>query len=273
MAEERKRMNPIKRKLVTTVLTASAVPLYVGVQEVINQSMGNGAYTENPVDFLMIFTYYIGLIIFLYGNMVSLLLEHIQRKWFSENNWLYVLLHGLFGLVNGVMFLHWAFALAGMAFALLYAVIDRWLYAVVSKWKRPYLILALPAGVFAGSLLVMQNAPQPEVPPFTGEAAIEQAVNRVGAGTALAFFPSRQTSWNGVINGYAVTRSSNAKQAGPEVYTVTFRETWEKAVKTGEWTLGYLASRDTLSNRQESGEIPPYYGEGLTEEELKSTVE
>jgi hypothetical protein len=71
---------------------------------------------------------YIGVIILIYGNLVSIVIEYLQRKWFQQYDWLYVLILGVFGLANGLFFQQGTLAFFGMLAAILYAIIDKWLY-------------------------------------------------------------------------------------------------------------------------------------------------
>ena len=53
---------------------------------------------------LLVYCIYVGAVILLYGNVVSLIVDVVQRKWFLKKDWLTILILGAFGLVNGLFF-------------------------------------------------------------------------------------------------------------------------------------------------------------------------
>ena len=83
----------------------------------------------NFLGWTFLYTLYVGAVVLVYGNLVSGVIEYGQKKGFIKHNWLYVLCHGLFGLLFGFLFQESGLAVAGMAVAVLYAFIDRWMCA------------------------------------------------------------------------------------------------------------------------------------------------
>ncbi|SFE53587.1 hypothetical protein SAMN04487969_103270 [Paenibacillus algorifonticola] len=97
----------------------------------------------------------------------SLGLEWMHKKWFKSRGWLYVLLHGLFGLPLCFVFPYMELGLYGIIAALAYGCIDRLLWRKASKKKgirtlllNPVLLFALVWGIFYWL--------SPEVSSFTG---------------------------------------------------------------------------------------------------------
>lgn len=248
----------IFRKLVTTFVATTISSLLLAllstqgpVETIYNQG-------DHFIGWFLIFFMYIGAIILIYGNLVSVGMEYFQRKWFKQHDWLYVLILSLFGLANGLFFQERQFALAGMLAALLYAVIDKWFYKRVAESKSIKLFFLLPLA----SLLVVWayfHVTSPPMPPFTKGDAIEFATS--GDGTKIDHFPREVGQWEGRFNGYQVTRESNAKEIGKEIYLVTFTECWLWSQSAGEgiYTISYKVERGSLSAHSEKGKLPPYY--------------
>jgi len=94
----------ILRKLTTTFVVSTMFSLLLvliygisdGFEFVYNQ--GN-----QFIGWFYIYLMYIGVVVLVYGNLVSVIIE-LQTEWFQQNSWLYVFVLGIFGLVNGVFF-------------------------------------------------------------------------------------------------------------------------------------------------------------------------
>lgn len=208
------------------------------------------------IGWFLIFFMYMGIIILIYGNAVAVVIEYLQRKWFTQHDWLYVLILGLFGLGNGILFQEKWFAIAGMLTALLYAIIDKWFYKRQTESKSlkmffllPILTLLLVWGYF--------HVISPPTPPFTKEDAIAYATS--GEGTVIEHFPKEIGIWEGTVAGYQVTRESSAEKIGDEIYLVTFTERWSQGTGEGFYTVSYKIDRQSLTARGEEGKLPPYY--------------
>ena len=97
------------------------------------------------------------------------------------------------------------------------------------------------------------------MPPFTQEDAVETATS--GEGTVIDHFPKEIGEWQGMIDGYQVTRETNAKKIGKEVYIVTFKEDWNRGTEKGSSTISYQVDRHGLTATTGDGNLPPYYEE------------
>lgn len=246
----------ILRKLTTTFVATtifSAVLAFIsfkdGFEFVYNQ--GN-----QFIAWFFVYLMYIGMIILIYGNLVSIVIEYMQRKWFHQYDWIYVLILGVFGLANGLFFQERTLALLGMFAAVLYAIIDKWLYQRNLKNKSIKMFFLIPIA----SLLICWGYFQftsPPMPPFTKEDAVHFATS--GKGTVIEHFPEDIGKWEGTIEGYQVKRETNAKEIGEEIYIVAFTESWKKGNEMGTWVLSYKVERGSLTANGEQGNMPPYY--------------
>jgi hypothetical protein len=248
----------IKRKLITTFVATTIFSVLLVFLSLTGSSEVIYNQGEQFIGWFFIYTMYIGLIILIYGNLVSIVIEILQRKWFQRHDWLYVLILGVFGLVNGIFFQEETLAVYGMIAAILYAIIDKWLYKRNAKSKSIKLFFLFP---IASILLCWGyfHFTSPSMPPFTKKDAVKHATS--GEGTPIENFPKGIGKWEGTINGYQVQRETNAKEIGKEIYIVTFKEKWAKGNQKGTWSLSYKIERGTLIANGEEGEIPPYYKE------------
>ena len=246
------------RKLTATFVTTTFLSLLFVVIY-----FGDGFETDynQGADFIgwfLFYAMYIGIIILIYGNIVSIAIEYLQRKWFRQHDWLYVLILGFFGLANGVLFQNMIAALFGMAAALLYGMMDKWLCKrnVKEKSIKPFFIIPIASLVLCWSYLEITSPPKP---PFTKEDAVEFATS--GEGTVIDEFPDTIGKWEGAIGDYHVIRETSAEKMGKEVYLVTFTENWKKRDEKGTWTLSYKVKRQSSPLYSQEGYIPYYEGE------------
>lgn len=245
-------MQFIIRKLLSTfvsTLTTAALFAFFGVV-----TSDETHLLENQfVGWLLVFTIYIGLVVLVYGNLVSVTVEYLQGKWFSHD-WLYVLLLGVFGLLNGVFFQEGVLALYGMGVALFYGVIDKWIARrnTLDKTVIPFLLVPIVLVIVSwGYLFVSSEA----LPPFTKEDAVAFATS--GEGSTIEQFPSSIGTWEGEIDGMHVIRETAVKEVGSEIYTVTFTETWTSGRQSsGSWSMSYRVERGAMTLLGETGDLP-----------------
>ena len=209
----------------------------------------------NFLGWTFLYTLYVGAVVLVYGNLVSGTIEYVQKKGFIKHNWLYVLCHGLFGLLFGFLFQEPGLAVAGMAVAVLYAFIDRWMCARENDSVSIKLLFLSP--IVAGGLLwgYFQSVSEP-MPPFTAVEAIEFAAG--GDDSVVAAFPKKASIWKGRIGGYYVERETSAKEIGKEKFMITFTESWNKGLEKGSWIWIYEVERDSVSAKSGKGTAPPY---------------
>ncbi|MGG3890619.1 hypothetical protein [Metabacillus fastidiosus] len=247
----------IKRKITATFFTTAITAIALACAYMAADMRSSPLYQLGKGFLSMFFVYsiYVGTIILIYGNIVSAGLEYIHRKWFINHTWLYVLLHGLLGLVNGIIFPEFSLVLmlSGMVAALLYAFIDRWIYSRMKAQKNIKGFFIFPVFLFASLWLCFQIISE-TLPPFTKEEAIEFAAD----GTPQDVFPKKAGKWEGVINGYNVERETSVKEIGKEKYIVTFTERWAKGTEKGSSRFSYEVDRQSATAYSMEGEEPPY---------------
>ncbi|BBH24332.1 hypothetical protein Back11_56770 [Paenibacillus baekrokdamisoli] len=217
------------RKLVATfVATMFTAIVMAGFMVLDDSSVGSNYNLGNQLIVLsLIIIIYAGVIILIYGNVVSIGLEWAQNKSLSKNYWVYILLHGFFGSAPGLLFQNGMFMLFGGGIALGYAGIDRWLSIRVLKQKGIKWFILIPILIYgiAWGCFQMISSPLPPLPAFTKEDAVEFAT--AGKGTEVDDFPDRIGTWQEIIiDGFHVKRETNAEEIANEKYIVTFTETW-----------------------------------------------
>ena len=94
----------IVRKLITTFVATTICSAPFGFFNIIGGSEVTYNQGNQFIGWFFIFSMYIGAIILIYGNLVSIGIEYLQRKWFPRQDWLYVIILGVFGLANGIFF-------------------------------------------------------------------------------------------------------------------------------------------------------------------------
>jgi hypothetical protein len=246
----------IKRKIITTFVATTILSVLLGFFTIKGSSEMVYNQGEQFIGWSFIYLMYIGVLVLIYGNLVSIGTEYLQRKWFPRHHWLYVLILGGFGSANGLFFQEAIFAYYGMLAAILYGIIDRWLFIRYSKDKSTKLLPLIPIAlllVFWGYFHITS----PPMPPFTKENAVKFATS--GEGTAIDNFPKEIGRWEGTIDGYKVIRETNAKQIGEEMYIVTFIEKWRTTFAEGSWTFSFEVKRGSSTAKGETGKMPPYY--------------
>lgn len=244
------------RKLVTTIAATTWISLLMSI-------FSFGDYSEilynqgnKFIGGFFFYFIYIGAIILIYGNLVSIGIEYLQGKWFPQRDWVYILILGVFGLANGLFFQIITLAFYGMLAAMLYGIIDKWLYRRDLDYKSIKILFLIPIATITLSWSYLQFI-SPPLPPFTKEDAVKFATS--GEGTAIDYFPKEIGKWEGTIDGYQVTRETSAIDMGEEIYIVTFSENWGKGSGKGSWSLSYKVERGSLTAYGETGSEPPYY--------------
>jgi hypothetical protein len=247
----------ILRKLSTTFVATTIFSFLL----VLNFSIVDGfefKYNRGNqlIGWFLFYSIYVGVIILFYGNLVSIIVEKLQTKWFPKHNWLYIFFLGVFGLANGLIFQAGSFALLGMVAAVIYGVIDKWIYkrTIENKGIKMFFLIPLASLLICWGFLQFTSPPEP---PFTKDDAVHFATS--GEGTVIEYFPDEIGKWEGNIEGYQVTRETNANEIGQEMYIVTFTEKWKKGNDSGVRTLSYQVERGSLTHHDEQGEVPPYY--------------
>ena len=199
--------------------------------------------------------YYIGMFVLTYGNLVAVAIESFQRKCFKQADWLYVLILGVFGSAIGLLIRDPGFILVGILVAMLYGITDKWLLKRWQQDKGNKVFFIAPIVVF-GLLWGYFHLTTPSLPPHTAEEAVEFVTS--GEGTPIDRFPDEVGTWEGVIEGYQVERTTSVEKVDEEHYIVTFTEKWQKGTVSDSWAMSYLVDRDSSTFHGEEGDMPPY---------------
>lgn len=245
----------VVRKLITTFFVTTIFSILLLLFSIDYSKM----IYDRGIEFIGWFYFsfiYSGLIILIYGNLISIGVEYIQRKGFIRQDWLHVIILGIFGLLFGLLLQELIFAIYGLLTALLYAIVDKYLYVRLKEAKQVKVLILVPIV----SLLLAYGFLQvtsPSMPPFSKEEAVQFATS--GEGTPIDYFPKEIGIWEGTVDGYQVKRETNVKEIGEELYLVTFTETWGKGARDFSWSLSFKVERGTLSAYEEKGRKPPYY--------------
>ncbi|WP_181350259.1 hypothetical protein [Thalassobacillus sp. CUG 92003] len=197
---------------------------------------------------------YVGAIILIYGNIVSAGIACLHRKWFPNLDWLHILILGVFGLGNGLFFQEWFMAYCGMAAAVLYGIIDKWLNKRnrENKTRRAFILLPIGCLIITWGLLQLSS---PSLPPFTKQDAVDNVIE-----DESTVFPQEIGKRTREFEGYHVVRETEAEEIRDEVYIVRFSEHWRKGSNQGTWSTAYKVNRNSLTTKGSTGVLPPYYG-------------
>lgn len=199
---------------------------------------------------------YIGAIILFFGNLVSICIEWFHRKVKRLSLPVFVLLHGLFGLLNGVVFHTVTLALAGFMFAVLYALIDRWILWKKFNGKQMMAVSAAPVLLVLIFFVLAQWISEP-MPPFEAEDAVEQAT--AGKGTSIEDFPDYVGTERTRVDGLLIERTTSVKEVEDEVYHVKFQETWwEESGDKHTNYMTYEVKRGATTLHASGGEDTPH---------------
>ncbi|WP_175987326.1 hypothetical protein [Bacillus sp. Marseille-Q1617] len=246
----------ILRKILATLVSTLICSLILSLFATFDGNDPGSNSGSQLIGWSVVYFMYIGAIILLYGNIVSIAVEYLQRKWFEDRDWLYVLILGMFGLANGLLFNEILMAVSGMVAAVMYGVVDKWIAAKMKRNRSIKMFVIAPACMY---LLAwgLGQALSPPMPPFTKEDAVEFATS--GRGTSIEHFPDEIGTWAGSVNGYRVKRETLVKETRSETYIVTFKEDWDSGTDKGTYSISYKVKRGSSTLSGQTGEMPPYY--------------
>lgn len=237
--------NFFHRKMTATFVTTITLAMILSCFSIRDNGGGTTDYGEAFLAEAMLYGLYGGVIILVYGSLVSALIEFVMNRWFKINSWIFILLHGVFGLI---MIEVPILSVFGIAAALFYACIDRWIFSRKSLEKQISIFALTPVAIFAAIWTALSFI-SPEQPPFTADDAIEFVTS--GEGTIIDKFPKEE----GVITVGSATRETSIEEIEDEVYIVTFTETWKDDDAGGPWSISYKVERgsSTLYDQSHNG--------------------
>lgn len=228
--------NFARRKLFATFFSTFLTSIILGFYSVWDEGGGSSHF------FLSTFIYFFfsGLVIGIYGNAVSASLEYVFTKKLNRGNFsiiLYILLHGLFGGLIGLISLthgdpdSLSLVLIGGLPAIMFAISDVWLAKKIKQEKLPEIFpLLVLLGLFFSIALVTAVYDQ-DINPLTAE----EAINYTNAPPILNRFPTKEGTKTERIEGYIVTRKTTANKQKDNTYIVTLKETWQRGNESGYW--------------------------------------
>ena len=131
----------ISRKLIATFVTTILVAM---VMSLLNIDMTIYEQGNHFVGWTFFFTLYVGAVILVYGNIISVGVELLQKKYFILHRWLYVGILGVFGALFGIAYKEMTLAIAGFSSAIFFALIDLWLIKNSYKTKQLFFLILSP---------------------------------------------------------------------------------------------------------------------------------
>jgi hypothetical protein len=236
--------NFFQRKMTAVFVTTITLAMVLAGISINDNAGGTSDYGEAFLLAAMLYGSYGGVIILVYGTLVSAVIEFVMNKNFKIINIsIYILLHGVFGLI---MLDAPILAVFGVGSALLYACIDRWILYRIKKEKPIMMLMLTPITLFVIIWSVLSFV-SPDPPPFTAEDAVEFVTS--GEGTIIDKFPKEE----GAVGN--ATRETSVEEIGDEVYIVTFTETWKDEDAGGPWFISYKVERgsSTLYDKSHNG--------------------
>ncbi|WP_409340469.1 hypothetical protein [Paenibacillus sp. MBLB4367] len=248
------------RKLAAAYFTSWAIVTWFSFT---NIALGgtNWNATENYLSWAFIIALYAVPAIFLYGVLVSSLLEALSVKLKVKGPGEALvsgLLHVAFGLCFGYVLHSSLFSIMGGVSAILFFSFDRIIIHAFPILKRktrvvffiaPVLLFVLIAGAI--------DATSPPKPSFTTKDAVQFATS--GSGTTKDRFPKEEGVVKLQIDGYDVERETKVEEtAEKEIYKVVFTERWRKGEENGQYQMIYEVRRGSMGAQGGSGAEPPY---------------
>lgn len=248
------------RKSLAVFVTTLLVSTFMSISYLLGTPKTIYEQGSSFIAWSLIFSFYIGLIIIIYGTTISTLTEYLQNKWFPKHDWLYIFILTICGSANGIWFKESVLAFTGMAVAFIFAIIDKYLKRRITNEKNVNSFFFTPLALVIVVWGYFQFFTDPLLP-FTEEMAVEMATS--GEGTTIEKFPKEIGIWEGTIDGFFIKRETSAKKVNvkKELYEITFTESWryiskEHSSKEYSWSMTYHVDRNSSSLRKESGPVP-----------------
>jgi len=252
------------RKLIATFVTTILVAMVISL---LNIDMAIYEQGNHFVGWTFFFFCYVGAVILVYGNIISIGVELLQRKYFSRLKWLYVGILGIFGALFGIVYEDISLATFCFFIAIFFAFLDLWLMKNSYKTKQLFILILSPILILFCAWLYLQIS-SPPVPPFTQEDAVSFATS--GEGTTISEFPKEIGTWTGTIGEYEVTRKTSVISIGQEEYEVTFTEEWREGEISGSSLISYIVDRNSMTINNSEGNFPPNYTKNPESNYIKS---
>lgn len=228
-----------ERKLASAFVTTSLFSLVCSLLQLIHHSpteIGEELFLGG----VFIFALYSAPIIFLYGTLVSVLIElYIEKQ--KGKSFFSFSLHALMGLLFGLVGFVEGFGLAiglsiiGGISASLFFLIDRLIHSAKNR-KLKLGILITPVALFIIGWISFVAI----TPPFTEETAIRKSEPPSG-------FLAKEGKINLEKEGYKISLQTEINEIKPEVFEFTYKESWKKGEELGSRVKTATISKDERS--------------------------
>lgn len=247
------------RKLVAAYFSSWTVILCLSFPDIVFGKISWNA-AESYMSSVQVIALYVVPVIFLYGILVSSLLETATKKVKGPGaKFVSSLLHVVFGLCIGFVFQISQIIIMGGVAAFLFFCFDLIIvrYTPRLKLKTRWIFFAAPILLFVlieGTLYTIS----PPKPPFTANDAIQFATS--GNGTSIDRFPKEEGQVKLQIVGYDVERETKVEEMSRKaVYIVVFTERWHKGTENGQYQMVYEVRREGMELKRSTGLQPPYF--------------
>ncbi|KMJ57283.1 hypothetical protein AB685_17960 [Bacillus sp. LL01] len=137
---------------------------------------GEPIYLDSFLGWTYILLFVVGGIILIYGNLISIGIEYVVNRWMKGNSIIFILLHGLLGGLPVIWSQHWMLTLYASGAALLYALVDRWIYYRSSRDKHTWQVHTIAPILFLILFAIFMVKSQP-LPPYSAEEAVAIAIS------------------------------------------------------------------------------------------------
>ncbi|AKO92511.1 hypothetical protein BEH_10670 [Priestia filamentosa] len=248
----------IRRKVFNTfsvTLLVSCLLSFLYMIRSVETSVNDYKLAQGFILWLFVYSLYVGAVILIYANLVSVLIELLRNK-FNLNSFTYIILHGLVGaLTGGVVSKSTLVALCIAGIAILYALVDYWQMTQGDESRSIKYILLISLLPIVCSSIYFATISEP-LAPFTAKDAIASAIDDH---SITSKFPHKSGKVDSEEKGYYITRETRAKKIIKNTYSVRFIEKWSKDGEKGEYRISYEITRNSLTLHSISGEEPPYY--------------
>jgi len=245
----------ISRKIAATFIAAFFPALFFAFWYIYGDIETSYNQGNDFIGWFLVYYIYAFAIILLYGNVISITIEFLQKKYFRKQDWLYVIIVSFFGGLFGIFAANIFAGVTGFLAALVYAVLDKMLFKDIFSFNIGWFFLMsiVAAGLIWGYLQITSS----KMPAFTKEDAVNFLMD--GAGTDMNYFPKEIGEWKGTVNGYQVTRETKAKRIKKDTYLVTFTEEWKKENEKGQYIILNKVDREGVFEIHHRGDSPSYY--------------
>jgi hypothetical protein len=236
-----------KRKFFATLTSTFVISMIMASFTVWDE--GSIGYGSNFILWTFIYIIFSGMIILIYGNLSSALIEFLLSKWKNESGVkiiIYIFLHiilggfiGFLGLIEPYNF--WGLALIGVLSATLFAISDVWYSNKIKRGEGAGKVPIVLFSIFLSISLVFAFFGK-YINPLTKEEAIKYATFSPGNR-----FPKKEGKEIEKIGDFIITRETTVEKHKDNSYIITLNERWQGEKEQGSWFIKYKVNRQGAS--------------------------